>query len=208
MPAARLASLIRRRLGAPNDHPLDPEEIAHLLGYAVIWTEPAILGAASGFALEDEIHVARTGMLARDRWTLAHEIAHAEARRHGMDWLDEGLANGAAAELLMPAAALRPIVSTDPDIPALAATYRTSLEAAARRTIDLRPGYVSIVSDSSERSYSSVGLPPRRIAAAAMGLARRCRRRGSIERFRFTSWDARGWIDDSQDVGIAVVLRS
>lgn len=209
MPASRLADAIRRQLGAPKDHPLEPEELARLLGYEVIWVEPPGLGSAAGFALplDGEIHVTRSANPARDRWTLAHEIAHAEARRHGMDWQDERLANACAAELLMPAAALHPLIQNDLDIPAIAAAYRTSLEATARRAIELRPGYMSVVSDSFERIYSTVGLPPRRVAVVALGLANRCRRRGRPGRFRLPLWDARGWIDHDERAGIAVILR-
>lgn len=209
MAASRLASLIRRQLGAPEDLPLDPEELARLLGYEVTWVEPPGLGTAAGFALplDGEIHVARSAIPTRDRWTLAHEIAHAEARRHGMDWRNERLANACAAELLMPAAALLPDIHIEPDIPALAAAYRTSLEATARRAIELRPGYVSIVSDSFERAYSTVGRPPRRIAVVAMSLARRCRTRGRSDRFRLPAWDARGWSAPDRSAGIAVILR-
>lgn len=203
---SRLASLIRQQIGAPADLPLDPELVAGVLGYTVVWVSPAELGAARGFALLDEIHVARTADPTQDRWTLAHELAHAEARRHGMDWRDERLANACAAELLMPAAALRPWIADDLDLPAIAEVCGTSIEATARRAIELRPGYVSIVSELSERAYSTLGRS-RRIAAVAHGLAQRCRREGRSDRIRLPSWVARGWAVPDDAAGIAVILR-
>lgn len=207
MAASRLASAIRRQLGAPHDHPLDPEAAARRLGYTVVWAPPQDLGPVDGMVIRDELHVAHSGTATRDRWTLAHELAHAEARRHRMDWRDDRLADLCAAELLIPSRLLSLHLRGELDLPAIAAWCGVSCEATARRAIELAPGLAVTTYDRQVRTYSSLPAPSRRLARLGVALARRSQEGGRPKRIRLSTWVARGWSYPEGPAGVAVILR-
>lgn len=207
MQAQYLADLIRARVRVGPDHSCDPEELARRLGYHVEWADQSLIGSVEGMLVRGEIHVLRTGVLTRDRWTLAHELAHAEAKAHGLDWRDEGLANACAAELLLPSRLMARHIQRGLDLPAVASLCSTSLEATARRAIEIVPGLAAADYGEHARLYSSLPAHSHRLSRLVAGLASRCRSHGRAKRIRLSSWVARGWSGPDRRAGIAVILR-
>lgn len=206
MPAARLATLIRHQLGVIDDLPLDPALAAERLGYSVVWADPRLLGPVDGMVIRDELHVAQSGALTRDRWTLAHELAHAEARRHGMDWRDDRLADQCAAELLLPSRLIALCLQEELDVPALAARCGVSYEAAARRVIEVAPGLAVATYGRMVRTYSTLPAPSRRLGRLGAALARRTQAAGQAKRIRTPRWIALSWPARQGLDAVSVVL--
>lgn len=206
MPAFRLADAIRLQIGAPDNLPVDPEYAARALGYSIEWADPQVLGPVSGMVIRAEIHVARSGIPERDRWTLAHELAHAEARRRGMGWRDERLADQCAAELLLPSRLIALCLQEELDVPALAARCGVSYEAAARRVIEVAPGLAVATYGRIVRTYSTLPAPSRRLGRLGAALARRTQAAGQAKRIRTPRLIALSWPARQGLAAVSVVL--
>lgn len=165
------------------------------------------MGGAVGMVIRDELHVARSGIVTRDRWTLAHELAHAHARRWGLPWRDERIVDQAAAELLLPAALVARHLSAGLDLPRLAAQCGTSLEATARRTIEIAPGVAAADYGEHARCYSTLPAGSHRLSRLAAALAGRARAHGRAKRIRLPAWVARAWSGPEAGAGVSVILR-
>jgi hypothetical protein len=157
MAIQNLVTEVRRKTDQ-FDIPVAPERIARLLGAIV---EPAYL-EAEGVLEEDNPDGPRiltkrpkswTEFL-RWRFTMAHEVGHLVLRRElraelgsaafeAVNAEEERLCNRFAAELLMPANALRPQLLPHARSPStlvrIAATYAVSVQSLATRTVQMWP---------------------------------------------------------------------
>jgi Zn-dependent peptidase ImmA (M78 family) len=146
----------------PATPPVDVEKLATELGLLVylsdlpteiagkIIKEASLLADYSGFS----VHINRRDNPRRQRFTLAHEIAHYILHRDliGDGVIDDALyrsklgdiyerqANRMAADILMPAPLVRSEYRIRPAIAALAQAFNVSKEAMAIRVNELRLG--------------------------------------------------------------------
>lgn len=145
--------------------PFDLDLLASVAGYRVVYTD--VLGEDQDGCIDAvacRILVSSRLSLSRQRFTLAHELAHtllpdfgSVVRRHatsaGEQWSEqspvEQICQVGAAELLMPLAAFQAASASAPvsidGIATLAHLFGASFEAAARRRVALAPRGVALV---------------------------------------------------------------
>lgn len=135
--------------------PVDPVSIANRLGIHVV--EKKMGDAGSGAIVKEPgknpvIYVEAGDAETRQRFTCAHELGHYLSRKGDKEYAyidrrsyraslgldpDEVFANAFAAELLMPAAAIRHLYEDDPTVSGLAKTFGVSEEAMRYRLQNL-----------------------------------------------------------------------
>lgn len=137
--------------------PVDPVRIAERLGIKVV--RKPLEASVSGAIVKEPtkphplIYLDSRDHRNRQRFTCAHELGHFVAREGDREFAyidergpraslgvdtDERFANAFAAELLMPAAAVRHFIREDPTVSGLAATFGVSVEAMKYRLDNLK----------------------------------------------------------------------
>jgi len=179
----RLQDVLRRDASAlafEGRLPVDVMELVRRLGLGLV-VEPS-LNHQHGGALRrsgrgwdvvvnrDEARLSASQLTERERFTVAHEVAHylIEGRfgirpRSGSEyWGIEDLCNDFASRLLIPDFALKAALAASPEIAKdylgvvvrLTKSARVSLEAAARRLLQSTPSPFVVLSMSIERDSS------------------------------------------------------
>lgn len=210
MVAARLAEELASSIHALACVPGPPyciESIARALGYLVTWEDAGVIGSALGFCWGSRIFVSRSGTPARDRWTLAHELAHAEADRRGLPH-DETFVDRCAGGLLMPGPALVGAIGTVLDLPSVSEFFGASIEATARRVIEVERALLAVHDETRPASIvpaRSIAAPPP-LAQLAHDLARAAHREGKTQAARWRTWDVGAWATPGGYRGIALAV--
>lgn len=204
--AEELAASIHSLACIPGP-PYSIDAIAAALGYLVTWEDAGAIGTALGFCWGDQIFVSRSGTEARDRWTLAHELAHAEADRREIPH-DEEFVDRCAGGLLMPSAALLRALGSVHDVPAVAEAFGVSIEATARRITEVEHALIAV--HDLERAplvlHPRVAAAPPPVAAITSTLARAAHRRSQTLSARWDAWQIGAWATPGGYRGIGLAL--
>ena len=152
--ARALVEDVRREFGFEGP-PFDPSALASVRGFKVKYAGDGFSSGQDACISPGLIAVNSTKPVARQRYSVAHEVVHTlfpdyrdELRRAGMLWRQENddseverLCQVGAAELVMPAFAFGPRLDqmglSLSSILSLRSEYGTSLEATARRVADV-----------------------------------------------------------------------
>lgn len=183
----RLANQHREAMG--ETPPVDLEVVASSVGAHVEWRTTAEAGSVRWEGNRYVITVSDRDILVRQRFTLAHEIIHtffmeatgnraahvdSDTATFDSNALEEYLCDVGASELILPTSAvveMLPSLPTMDDVLAIAETCEASIEAAARRVVQLTdmPGAV-IVLEPKLKPVERRSVSSRRTSPALPGL--------------------------------------